>query len=218
MDPTLTNQDWLSQLDEHFVREAFKRYPEVSWQPLHIGDAIFMDREEAEAAVLLPLVKRPTGLTVLLTQRTKHLKAHAGQISFPGGRVEPSDESVVQAALRETQEETGVDPSLVEVIGHLPQYRTATNFLVTPVVGLLKPEFEIQADDFEVEEVFEVPLTFLMNTQNHVRHEVDTPKGKREFFSMPYPRPDGREPYFIWGATAAMLRNFQHYLSRYVAL
>lgn len=210
-----SNESWFNQLSEPWLRRAFLAMSGVQWRPLHEGDAIFMDREEAKAAVLVPLVLRAEGLHVLLTQRTQHLSAHAGQVSFPGGKVEDTDTSPAATALRETHEETGVPPELVEVIGTLPQYRTASNFLVTPVVGFVQPTFTIEADAFEVAEVFEVPLAFLMNPSNHKRHEVDTPKGKRDFYSMPYPRADGGEPYFIWGATAAMLRNLYQYLDAF---
>ena len=115
------------------------------------------------AAVLFPIVLRDNGQTVLLTQRTAHLKDHAGQISFPGGRVEAEDESPIHTALRETEEEIGLARKHVEVLGFLPEYRTGTGFRVTPVVALVTPPFELALDPFEVAEAFEVPLAFLLD-------------------------------------------------------
>ncbi|HEV7856896.1 MAG TPA: CoA pyrophosphatase [Herminiimonas sp.] len=158
------------------------------------------------AAVLMPIILREDGPTLLLTQRTAHLNAHAGQISFPGGRVEASDTSAVDTALRETDEEIGLDRRHIEVIGTLPDYQTGTGFCVTPVVGIIQPPFEIKADPFEVEEIFEVPLSFLMNGMHHQRRTAEFATGRRTFYVMPYER------FFIWGATAGMLRNLFHFL------
>lgn len=183
------------------------------WTPEILGDGRLLDREPAAASVLVPLVLRDGGVSVLLTLRSDHLKDHAGQISFPGGRAEPEDIDVVATALREFEEEVGVDRRHIEVIGMLPVYSTVTNFMVTPVVALVEPDFELRPDPSEVAEVFEVPLAFLMTPANHQRHAFDWQGGRREFWSMPWPA-DGRdEPYFIWGATAAMLRNFYRFLS-----
>jgi 8-oxo-dGTP pyrophosphatase MutT (NUDIX family) len=159
-----------------------------------------------EAAVLVPIVLREDGPTLLLTQRTAHLNAHAGQISFPGGRMETSDTSPIDTALRETHEEIGLDHRYIEVIGTLPEYQTGTGFRVTPVVGLLQPPFETKADPFEVAEIFEVPLSFLMDGAHHQRRTAEFVTGRRTFYTMPYER------FFIWGATAGMLRNLFHFL------
>ena len=159
-----------------------------------------------EAAVLVPIVLREDGPTLLLTQRTAHLNAHAGQISFPGGRMETSDTSPIDTALRETHEEIGLDRQYIEVIGTLPEYQTGTGFRVTPVVGLLQPPFETKADPFEVAEIFEVPLSFLMDGAHHQRRTAEFVTGRRTFYTMPYER------FFIWGATAGMLRNLFHFL------
>jgi 8-oxo-dGTP pyrophosphatase MutT (NUDIX family) len=139
------------------------------------------------------------------------LRDHAGQISFPGGRVEPEDVDVEAAALRETEEEIGLARRHIEVIGRLPTYTTVTAFEVTPVVGLLEPGFSLKLDPFEVAEAFEVPLQYLMTPAHHQRHIFTFEGGQREFLSMPWPQ--GSEEYFIWGATAAMLRNFYRFLS-----
>lgn len=160
-----------------------------------------------EAAVLLPIVLREeNGPTILFTQRAAHLNDHAGQISFPGGRMESYDESAIATALRETEEEVGISRSHIDVIGTLPEYHTGTGFRVTPVVGIVKPPFEVNADPFEVAEVFEVPLAFLMDGMHHQRRTAEFVTGNRTFYVMPYDR------FFIWGATAGMLRNLFHFL------
>jgi 8-oxo-dGTP pyrophosphatase MutT (NUDIX family) len=158
------------------------------------------------AAVLVPIVVRASGMTVLLTQRTEHLRDHAGQVSFPGGRCEVDDPTPVFTALREAQEEVGVDPSQVEVLGCLPEYLTSTGFRVTPVVGLLTPPLNLRLDDFEVAEVFEPPLEFLLDPANHRRERVEYAGAWREYWAMPW------KGYFIWGATAGMLVSLHRFL------
>lgn len=158
------------------------------------------------AAVLFPIVVRDAGHTVMLTQRTAHLRDHAGQISFPGGRVEAEDLSPTHTALRETEEEVGLSRERVEILGFLPEYRTGTGFRVTPVVGLVHPPFDLQPDPFEVAEVFEVPLAFLLDPANHQRHEMHYRGALRQYFAMPY------GDYFIWGATAGMIRSLSQRL------
>ena len=125
-----------------------------------------------DAAVLIGLVERPGGPHLLLTQRTTHLRDHAGQISFPGGRVELDDASVVATALRETQEEIGLDPATVEVLGELASYDTATGFRIHPVVGWIAPPLELRLDRYEVADAFEVPLRFVVDPLNHRRHSL----------------------------------------------
>ena len=171
-----------------------------------VREAGFEFTELTPAAVLFPIVQRAGGHTVLLTQRTAHLRDHGGQISFPGGRVEAGDPSPVHTALRETEEEIGLTRDHVEILGFLPEYHTGTGFRVTPVVALLTPPFELAPDPFEVAEVFEVPLAFLLDPANHQRHSLHYRGALRHFFAMPY------GDYFIWGATAGMIRSLSERL------
>lgn len=149
--------------------------------------------------MLVPIIDRPSGLTVLLTQRTAHLRDHPGQVSFPGGRCEPRDADPQATALREAEEEVGLRPDQVEVIGCLPEYATSTGFRVTPVVGVVTPPLNLRLDDFEVAEVFEPPLSFLLDATNFRRESVLYQGVQREFWAVPW---EGR---YIWGATAGML-------------
>ncbi len=198
------------------VRERFRTAAPFVPEFAGDGNSLRTDRPPAAASVLVPLVPRDGGLQVLLTRRTEHLRDHAGQISFPGGRREDDDADAVATALRETEEEVGLGRNFVDVVGTLPVYSTVTGFVVTPVVALVRPGFVLALDSFEVAEAFEVPLAFLMNPANHQRHQMETPAGLRSFYSMPWAAraADGLpHHYFIWGATAAMLRNFYRYLS-----
>src|SRR5258706_1210119 len=162
------------------------------------------------AAVLVPIVDRgredPGGLTMLLTRRAAHLKDHSGQVSFPGGRVSPGDASPEATALREAREEIGLDPARVELLGRMPEYHTRTGFRITPVVGLLTPPLELRPDANEVEEIFEVPLAFLLDPANHQRQSREWQGELRWLFAMPY------QGHYIWRATAGMLVNLYHFL------
>jgi 8-oxo-dGTP pyrophosphatase MutT (NUDIX family) len=204
-----------ARLSADALRARFAAPP--AWAPEFAGDgARFCDRAPAAASVLVPLVAHDGGLTVMLTQRTAHLRDHAGQISFPGGRVEAHDADAIATALRETEEEIGLARAHVDVIGQLPAYNTVTNFVVTPVVALVRPGFTLALDSFEVAEAFEVPLPFLMNPAHHQRHRFDAAGATRHFLSMPWDAAlaDGTpRRYFIWGATAAMLRNLYRMLA-----
>lgn len=151
------------------------------------------------AAVLVPLVNRPDGLTVLLTQRSDTLPDHPGQISFPGGRLDPGDASVAAAALREAQEEVGLGPHCVTVLGELASYETVTGYSVTPVVGWVEPPFDVAPDPIEVADVFEVPLAYLLEPAHQQRHFRMLGTIRRDYFAIPY------ADRYIWGATAAML-------------
>ena len=186
------------------------------WTPELTGDGRAFDRPLSGASVLVPLVWRADGLHVLLTQRTDHLHDHAGQISFPGGRRDEGDADEVATALRETEEEIGLARRHIEVIGRLPVYTTITCYQVTPVVALVHPPFDLTLDSFEVAEAFEVPLAFLMTPAHHRRHLFEFEGDQRQFLSMPWTvRREGVErEYFIWGATAAMLRNLYSFLMR----
>ena len=164
------------------------------------------DQKWVSAAVLVPLVLRDSGLSVLLTRRAEHLLDHPGQISFPGGRCEPSDESDTATALREAYEEVGLLPEAVEVLGQLPQYCTGTGFQVCPVVGVVSPPLQLDIDPGEVQEAFEVPLAFFLNERNHQKHTREVRGAMREYVAMPY------GDYFIWGATAGMLISLREFL------
>lgn len=196
-----------------FLQTRFQKLHQLQWKPEPAEVRLNVDRPPAEAAVLMPIVVRDAGLQLLLTQRTPHLHDHAGQISFPGGRRESQDASFVETALRETEEEVGLSRSHIHVLGCLPEYQTATNFLVTPVVGVVYPPFEIEADAFEVAEVFEVPLSFFMNPHHHQQRVFKTRLGQRTCYVMPYESDQTGKSYEIWGATAAMIRNLYHVLS-----
>lgn len=152
------------------------------------------------AAVLVPIVDRGVP-TVLLTQRTAELASHAGQVAFPGGRIDPSDESPVAAALREANEEVGLAPVMVEPIGYLDLYLTFSGFRILPTVARVKPGFTLTLNPSEVTTAFEVPLDFLMNPQNHERKTRDWKGIAREYYAMPFGE------HYIWGITAGILRN-----------
>ncbi len=159
------------------------------------------------AAVLVPLIDRPEGMSVLLTQRTAHLSAHAGQISFPGGRREDTDTDAIATALRETEEEVGLARDLISVVGRLDTYVTGTGFEITPIVGVITPDYVLNIDPFEVAEVFEVPLSYVLDRRNHNRQERESAGRVRVFYVLPY---QGRN---IWGATAGMLVNLAEVLN-----
>ena len=159
------------------------------------------------AAVLVPLIDRREGMSVLLTQRTAHLSAHAGQISFPGGRMEEEDADAVATALRETDEEVGLTRDLVDVIGRLDTYVTGTGFEITPIVGIVTPPYTLTIDPYEVAEAFEVPLSYILDRRNHNRQERESAGRVRVFYVLPY---QGRN---IWGATAGMLVNLAEVLN-----
>lgn len=196
------------RLTARFVRQRFAE-DSPTWAPEQVDERNLLKFPNPKrASVLIPLVQRGNDLTVLLTQRTAHLANHGGQVSFPGGRAEEFDASPIETALRETEEEIGLSRRHIEIVGVMPEYMTGTGYKVRPVAGIVTPPFELTADANEVAEIFEVPLGFLMNGANHERRSVEFPEGtgRRSFYAMPYER------YFIWGATAAMLRNLFHFL------
>jgi 8-oxo-dGTP pyrophosphatase MutT (NUDIX family) len=192
---------------EAWLRRRFAAGRAVT--PIATGDG-HLSRQTEElrpAAVLVPVVRREAGLTILLTQRTDHLYDHAGQISFPGGRTEAHDESPAATALRETFEEIGLPHSHVEVLGLLPEYTTVTGYRVTPVVGFVNSPPTLSLDAFEVAEAFEVPLTFFLDPVNHQRNTLQYQGRTRHYYAMPY------ESRYIWGATAGMLMNLYAFLT-----
>jgi 8-oxo-dGTP pyrophosphatase MutT (NUDIX family) len=200
----------LSVTEERYTSDWLrKRFASPQpYEPHTMGDGNLLRPGEPlrAASVLVPVVERADGLTVLFTRRTAHLHDHAGQISFPGGRAEPEDASAHHTALRETEEEIGLAAHRVEVIGSINRYTTVTGYDVTPVVGIIKPPFELRLDAFEVAEAFEVPLAFLLDGRNHQRTTVVNQGRHRQYYAMPY------RQYYIWGATAGMLMNLYRFV------
>ncbi|MFN3375902.1 MAG: CoA pyrophosphatase [Burkholderiaceae bacterium] len=189
------------------LRQRFAHPP--VWAPEVVLEKRFTDRDPAHASVLVGIVQRDEP-TVLLTERTVHLSTHSGQIAFPGGRADPEDVTPAATALREAEEEVGLPASAVEVLGVLPHYVTGTAFIVSPVVALIAPDAPLAPNPYEVADVFEVPLAFLMDPAHHRRHVLEWEGVRREWFSMPYT--DGDKERYVWGATAGMLRNFYRFL------
>lgn len=202
------------QLTAPALRSAFERAR--PWDPEPTDESRWaLGRVPTAAAVLVPLVQAADdSLAVMLTRRTAHLHDHAGQISFPGGRVDEGDSSRVHTALREAHEEVGLAAEAVEIVGVMPEYLTGTGFVVTPVVGIVHSPLALRTDPFEVAEVFEAPLAFLMNPAHHETRAARWTENEvmqvRHFYSMPFETAAAR--YFIWGATAAMLRNLYRFL------
>lgn len=183
-----------------------RRPPEPRPDDRHIV-ALPSGARVTHAAVLVPLIHRADGINVLLTQRTAHLHDHPSQISFPGGRVEGADESRVETALREAEEEIGLARDRVQIIGTLPDYEIPSGFRISPVVGWIEPPFELKLDPFEVAEAFEVPLSFVFDPANHQRRIYHFNGRHRDYLAMPY---QGR---YIWGATAGILYSLYRQLS-----
>jgi len=174
--------------------------------PRHRFERPPSDRRPTPAAVLIALLDRPQGLSILLTQRTDHLSHHAGQISFPGGRIEDSDSDPIAAALREAEEEIGLSPARVEVLGRMSDYVTTTGFTIVPVVGALSGTITLTPDPFEVAEIFELPLAFILDPDHHLQKSRMLDGIERFFWQLPF---EGRN---IWGATAGMLVEFSDLL------
>ena len=203
------------QLTPQALRQRFATPPD--WQPELRQEPSYMQRTPAQAAVLIGLTApthAPNELHVLLTQRGKHLSTHSGQIAFPGGKVDATDASAQAAALREAHEEIGLAPERVQVIGQLPTYITGSAFWVQPVVALVHAGAPLVSNPHEVDEVFEVPLSFLMNPAHHRLHRMAFEGVQRQWYSMPYLQPAQPQAIerFIWGATAGMLRNLYRFL------
>ncbi len=189
------------------LRQRFATPP--IWLPEVEREKSFSARPPAHASVLLPIVLREQPM-VLLTERTVHLSTHSGQVAFPGGRADPQDLSPVATALREAEEEVGLDARFVQVLGTLPTYVTGSSFIISPVVALVQPECVLRPNPYEVAEIFEVPLAFLLDPAHHQRHVLEWQGVRREWFSMPYQ--SGAKNHFIWGATAGILRNFYRFM------
>lgn len=198
----------LALLQPSALRQRFATPP--AWQPELLAEKRFTDRTPIHASVLIPIVMREHP-TILLTERTTHLSNHSGQIAFPGGKMDVEDVDATATALREAQEEVGLDPAFVQVLGELPQYVTGSAFIVTPVIALVQTGFTLTPNAYEVADVFEVPLEFLMNPAHHRHHVVEWEGVHREWLSMPYQDQSGQR--FIWGATAGILRNLYRMLS-----
>jgi 8-oxo-dGTP pyrophosphatase MutT (NUDIX family) len=199
------------ELDIGELRRRFARPRRIAES---LGGDHGIDSDEAAlrpASVLIPIIARTEELTVLFTRRTTHLRDHSGQISFPGGRAEPQDPSPESTALRETEEEIGIDPGRIEVAGRLAEYRTGTGYRITPVVGFVTPPFELKPDAYEVDEVFEVPFSFLLDPRHHLLQSREIRGEMRSFFAIPYER------HYIWGATAGLLVNLYRHLVEYEA-
>ena len=194
------------EFDVAALRERLKRTPPV-FSVYGDDDSGRSAAAVTAAAVLVPIVDHPSGLTVIFTQRTTHLKAHSGQVSFPGGRAEPHDPTPEHTALREAEEEIGLAMDRVEVLARLPEYHTRTGFRVTPVVGLITPPVELTPDPREVQEVFEVPLAHLLDPANHLRETRELQGRTVGYYVMRY------ESRTIWGATAGMVVNLYRHLA-----
>ena len=189
--------------DRHWIQARFARAP---IQERRVG-ADPDDGDLIAAAVLVPLVERGQGIQVILTRRAPHLREHAGQISFPGGRIERSDASAAAAALREAEEEIRLRPASVALTGELARYPTGTGFMVHPVVGFVEPTAELVPDPVEVAEIFEVPLAFVLNPNNYKPLQLISRGRRITCWAIPY------HTYGIWGATAAILRDLYHLLT-----
>ena len=189
-----------------FDPRSGKTWGRSDWElnPEMIADFAVMEPAK-EAAVLVPIVARPE-LTVLLTQRPQSMTQHAGQIAFPGGKVDQTDADHIAAALREAKEEIGLEPEFIEPLGFLDTYRTGTGYNVSPLVALIRPTFTLTLSEREVSEAFEVPLSFLMNEANHQKHTRPWRGRERHFYAMPFAE------RYIWGATAGMLKNLHQRL------
>lgn len=196
-------QDWRTRLRERLkgTRPASEERLRIGGLPVEVSRELLraLPSERTPAAVLLPIVDRPEGLTVLLTERAADLRTHAGQIAFPGGRVEPGDTDVVAAALRETEEEIGLSRAHVEVLGFLDDQIVITGFRVTPVVGLVRPGFDLRLDPKEVASSFEVPLDYVLDPAHHEPRRVVINGVPMPFKQITY---DGRT---IWGMTVGVL-------------
>lgn len=207
----MTNQYTKGQIRDSLAPQASTATEDMLWladATPELADQLraAMPTRRTPAAVLVPLVERESGLTVLLTQRAASLKDHAGQISFPGGRIEPEDSDAWRAALREAHEEIGLGEKYVEFAGFLPDHMVITGFRVTPVVGFVRPEYQLQLDADEVCDAFEVPLSFILDAANHKSRQRKLGELSFEVYDIPFGERN------IWGATAGMLMTLRRLL------
>lgn len=163
-------------------------------------EELFLKAKLRDAAILIPVVDHGPEATVILTKRTDHLRSHSGQIAFPGGRLDPEDATPEDAALRETEEEIGLDRSFIEIVGRMPDYVSGSGFRIAPVLSVVRPDFMLTLNRDEVDDAFEVPLAFLMDPANHNRESRTWQGRERFFYTMPY------EQRYIWGITAGIIR------------
>ena len=199
-----------ARLHADALRQRFASPP--LWTPELTGDQFrFDDRPVAQAAVLVPIIMHSNAPSLLLTVRSAHLNDHAGQVAFPGGRRDQTDDSFEATALREAYEEIGLHQHSVDILGRLPVYQTGTGYAITPVVALVQANPKLQLQASEVDEAFEVPLHFLMDPANHQQRVVQVGDKERLFYAMPYLRHD--KEFFVWGATAAIIRNLYLFLN-----
>jgi 8-oxo-dGTP pyrophosphatase MutT (NUDIX family) len=213
----LSGADALPAVPKQRLQASFLRArlsDPTPWSPEPFSERVLEpDQPIHPAAVLIGLIRHSDGLTVLLTRRASRLRKHPGQIAFPGGRCDADDASFEHTALREAFEEVGLVSRHAEVLGQMPQYQTGTGYRITPVLALITPGLAWTLAPDEVDQVFEVPLEFLMNPRNHQRRRMLAADGHRDFFAMPWTEPQAGEEFFIWGATAAMLRNLYRMLA-----
>lgn len=209
-DPASATDSFRKLVTQHLARVPESAVFDATVRPRRGDHDLNADNDLADlhqtpraASVLVPIVPRPDGLQALLTLRSAHLPTHAGQIAFPGGKMEPQDESPLQTALREAEEEVGLAASCVEPLGYLDSYQTGTGFRILPVVALVEAEHTLTLDPSEVDDAFEVPLAFLMDPANHQRHSREWNGATRHYYAMPW------QDRYIWGATAGILRNLQ---------